>query len=140
MSENRNNENDDWELVERYGFGKAASKPKDWVSVPCIYLGKTGVTFNESAVSAYGLGRGDASGAFVMTKADMLGFKTADIEQEGEGCYPFRQNAGKRSETRVLGCSKLAKKFPDRVKRHYRLFRNGTGNGVIVADLNAPLD
>jgi hypothetical protein len=134
MSEAVNTNN--WEVVEKRiaGGGRGG---KDWMSVPCVSVRKDGLTFNSSAVKAFGWK--PQSLLFVLCRTGgqrSLGFKVASKEEDSSTAFTLRPNdRTAKSATLRISC-KIGTRFSDALNRVYRMHLN-PAERVVVAELQS---
>lgn len=126
-----------WEQIEKNGIGRGSIRPKAWKEVPCMALNKTGMSFNDQFIEAYGCQEGMLMLVFIDRQGFKIGFRKCDISDGSAVGYKIqaRDGDGRRGKTNYMSCQKAIKAFPDRIGYVYRA-RLNAGERIIEVDLN----
>ncbi len=115
-----------------------SSKPPEWLEVPCVTVGKTGVTFNKKFCEAYGVSHGSRLMIGYDRENFKIGFRTPRDGEAGHLVVPSGGNKGSIGTSFKLAGKSIANVFPDRIGRTYRATLNPEQR-VIEVDLTEEL-
>ena len=128
-----------WEEIRSKGKGVVGCYGEMWNKVPCVSVGKCGLTFNFVAAEAFGIERGQYMRILFDPDRRVLGFKRCVNDEDLVGSYKVSLSGhGKitKSDTFHIHCDEIGKKCPDCIGHAYRAHLNA-GERVIETELSS---
>jgi len=123
----------EWEIQKKMHF---ATKPPSWGVVPAISIGKNGITWNVSAMKAYGLTHHVMLSIFLDREREHIGFKQAESQEDLMCAWPLKPTSGShKTRAGYLCCGSVVKRIAGSVGKSYRLNLN-PGERIIMATLS----
>lgn len=124
-----------WEKIKKLRPG-STNAPDGWYKYPCLKLNKTGISFNDHFMTAYGLEVGDFVLSFIDLEGSKIGFKKAGPQDDRADGYKL---SGKGCATGAHMANKLiTETFSDRLGMVFRAMLNN-GERIIEVDMDRPL-